>query len=1180
MPARTPVPTDTAKSNAPAVSSIKFSNPLGIESASVELKKVNRNMQSANVSMISGRADNMYYQLNNHQYWILYALIDFLEREVSVLSTLINRSATEIIKYNINWQPKFKKKCMDCGAEYQQTMTECRECGSKRLIAPDEKQKDYFTNVDGKSFLKEANNNGQTLKAVIKSYVEMQYKYNDAGIVRVSADTLDPNDMSIESSRTLEFLAVDPKFKRMLYDGTGEPGKTFGFTADNRSVCMAINDTEFNGFTKEGKTIYPAFWTIGENHGATADCLYYTKDEIFSDHWFAQSLTYGTPIWMSILDDLYAYHYIEKHDLKRFAFGYSRGLLVLPGFDGGDIQDVADGIHATLQTNDNSIPIIGIPRQIDNNAKLDVQFVNMGNDNADSTLKIKQDIRERLQAHVGTPNLIGGDTTSSGGMNNESQQLTMYDRYLVDKYELTDEALDWVISWFPMITDWILRIQRPSKSDSEMRDRSAKIDEAVKLKNIGFAPVEWVNGEFTFPSKPVEASSPMGGGMRGGGPSFPLNEPIAPEDDVVDLDDEDEADDKFLEDNEEIDESDDIGKIGKSTSLRDIAEDMLSRGGTWGVRALMPDENYAIGDIARESYDWDLENDVSTYERSGISLGGTCATSVLESHYDYDIDDQSKLLREAIDRNSRYGNNQVIICGNFVDYGYDSREVIIGNAEVVAYVSALNKSHISKEDYSGDINLGRGWNEEYDMSNNSVEAWMNGERPDSVWREMTRDEMIEIITSTQDVPFDIFDGATADEIRRATVGTAEHHWKRIPKPEWGEGQYFYPKEWFSKFSHSKFNTRNSYYTDKCACNDHTIRKGGSKQWLKQLNDEQWFKYLEKDAYGFLRHNKDEVLTVLTAGREIADYFKTCTVEQVRLIYVGMIDVLQQGKWSVSDLRDAVQDANTYLTYEQVSRIVQTEVGRILLYAKEQSAIRNQRAGNLWEWSGPLDDRTTPMCRFLQTGDLTGEYRYGDAYDYEHLRALLPEWEDGGWTLPDLKEVVKNTYEVFHDAGVIKTPMPGDWIAHINCRHTFHERSKIADEGERIEMPDMINSFIPDPDDVLDMMSSLSGYESTAVTTVSGIDEGVAFVHGNDLQPTYYVPSDNANAVTFTFTSVNEQKVAEWAKLIIHLEETGLEDVWIAWMVQDESGMTNDEINYLYANADVLYEMGQVMGWVE
>lgn len=44
------------------------------------------------------------------------------------------------------------------------------------------------------------------------------------------------------------------------------------------------------------------------------------------------------------------------------------------------------------------------------------------------------------------PNIIVTDTENSGGLNNESQQLTVFDRYLMDKYDNVDRLLNtWLI---------------------------------------------------------------------------------------------------------------------------------------------------------------------------------------------------------------------------------------------------------------------------------------------------------------------------------------------------------------------------------------------------------------------------------------------------------------------------------------------------------------------------------------------------------------------------------------------------------------------------------------------------------------------------------------------------------------------------------------------------------------
>ena len=685
------------------------------------------------------------------------------------------------------------------------------------------------------------------------------------------------------------------------------------------------------------------------------------------------------------------------------------------------------------------------------------------------------------------------------------------------------------------------------------------------------------------------------------------------------------------------------------------------------------------------------------------------------------------------------------------------------------------------------INLGAGWDDVHNMSVNSWDAWQRGERPDSIWREMSREDIIDIILSTQSLnntQREQILSASKDELVRGTIGTAEHHWERVWYEE--HQRFLYPKEWFSKFDYSKFRTQmndeslekegqgwakdqwgndlgmsvnamnaindgelpidqwesmsyskkqdhiaryvsgsafelpeaemdalmirtvphhimrdgrveypmfvkfdedeysrrygdiaerrtsmpntlivyldsvgnvtldlsqdadgyggNFDYAGKwyranillntpwskytasiyrneggqnstelgkvsisnvedginkligiwdsvskskcsCGCNDGRIYKAGTKQYLKTFSDEAWFKYLSKDSFGFLRHNADEILEVLTVGRDVADYFKTSSIQQVKEIYIGIIETIQQHSWSVAQVREAVKRANPSLTDYQVSRIVQTELGRILMYAREQQAIRNQRADARYEWTGPLDDRTTPMCRFMQTGELRGNYRYmGGTYDLESIRDMLPEWRKDGWLLPELKEVLRDTWAVFNSIGLIRTPMVGEWIIHINCRHSFQVVSQLLiEEGliEEYEMPDMIDQYVPDSDNLLTTMMTISGYDTIPISAVTGINEGVAFVSSNGFKPIVYAPtSEYESPVTFVFRSINERQATEWAKLVLQLRDSDVDDVSIVWLLQDESNMTDEEIDYVFAHAQILYDMGENLGWVE
>lgn len=125
----------------------------------------------------------------------------------------------------------------------------------------------------------------------------------------------------------------------------------------------------------------------------------------------------------------------------------------------------------------------------------------------------------------------------------------------------------------------------------------------------------------------------------------------------------------------------------------ELAKKLIDQGWAYiGVRALCPDEEYEIGDTCRESYEWDVEHDCSTYDlhgEDGEKAGGTCCTAAA-TWSDY-IDDPAELaerIEKAIQRNRAYGSRQVIIAGNRVDNDgmLDPGEIRIVDAVVVGIV--------------------------------------------------------------------------------------------------------------------------------------------------------------------------------------------------------------------------------------------------------------------------------------------------------------------------------------------------------------------------------------------------------------------------------------------------------------------------------------------------------------
>ena len=103
-----------------------------------------------------------------------------------------------------------------------------------------------------------------------------------------------------------------------------------------------------------------------------------------------------------------------------------------------------------------------------------------------------------------------------------------------------------------------------------------------------------------------------------------------------------------------------------------------------GIRGLASDEKYDIGETCRKSYDWDYENDCSSYDtEKPVELDGTCAAHIVVD-MDWDTDEEIIESIENVINNFNYTGEMVLIGGESFEYGADENEVIIYDAVVIA----------------------------------------------------------------------------------------------------------------------------------------------------------------------------------------------------------------------------------------------------------------------------------------------------------------------------------------------------------------------------------------------------------------------------------------------------------------------------------------------------------------
>ena len=108
--------------------------------------------------------------------------------------------------------------------------------------------------------------------------------------------------------------------------------------------------------------------------------------------------------------------------------------------------------------------------------------------------------------------------------------------------------------------------------------------------------------------------------------------------------------------------------------------------GVVAIRHCAKDEHYRVGDMCRNSFDWNYELDCSTYDTDEpIELDGTCGYAIF-GFADLDeeeIEEATALFHKAIEE-ACYCGEAIVIAGNRYSYGYDENEVVLWDANVIA----------------------------------------------------------------------------------------------------------------------------------------------------------------------------------------------------------------------------------------------------------------------------------------------------------------------------------------------------------------------------------------------------------------------------------------------------------------------------------------------------------------
>ena len=109
---------------------------------------------------------------------------------------------------------------------------------------------------------------------------------------------------------------------------------------------------------------------------------------------------------------------------------------------------------------------------------------------------------------------------------------------------------------------------------------------------------------------------------------------------------------------------------------------------SFGIRRTCADENYKVGDIARNSFYWDVENDLSSYQTEQEEMDGTSARARLFDDMDSD-EENLEIIEKAIERFKKEypcclpEEKFVVLGSDRVEYDINDGDIIMEDAEIL-----------------------------------------------------------------------------------------------------------------------------------------------------------------------------------------------------------------------------------------------------------------------------------------------------------------------------------------------------------------------------------------------------------------------------------------------------------------------------------------------------------------
>jgi len=380
-----------------------------------------------------------------------------------------------------------------------------------KVSEPDQVQEAAVTQI-----IKRINNNKQGLLTLGKQFEWDLNVQDNAYLLAIKSYYFDFDGKIIDPlTKTSEIIRASPIRMRKISDEKGNmgvtpDGKKLYVCPTDRKTTYTEQQAENTNFysPKTGHELRQVFYRGEEGNG---DYIYYYDDEVFYTAKHNPSLIYGySPIfaiWQKIVSIIQQDRYI------RTAYQHSRnpkGLLLINAVNHASIKKSWEELREKARENPHDInPLLYEGPQKSGQTATWIDLMKPLTEM--QYTEGRNEMRRSILAIYGMMPIMGGDIETGGGLNNESEQITVSNMAIEEAQKIyNEEVFPWILKQFG-ITDYEILLREPQEKDELETEKlwEAKIQNATQMRQMGFE-VTYIPKErdFKYSEESVEPLSP------------------------------------------------------------------------------------------------------------------------------------------------------------------------------------------------------------------------------------------------------------------------------------------------------------------------------------------------------------------------------------------------------------------------------------------------------------------------------------------------------------------------------------------------------------------------------------------------------------------------------------------------------------------------------------------------